>query len=480
MRHSADVAIVGGGLAGLTFALQLRGRLPDLEVLVIDRRRHPAPERTFTVGESFSELGSYYLREVVGLRDHLEARQLPKYGLRFFVGNEDDLADRFELGVLNTDICDLEDGQLAGLPLRTHQVDRARLENELAARCVAAGIGLLEGTRVEAADLDPSGHRLHLTGDEGGTVRSRWVVFAEGGGGAGHVVPRRSLQHRTRASWFRVEGDLDVGTWSSRPSFLQGTLPGFRRLSTTHLMGRGYWIWIIPLPSGATSVGVVSDPDSVDVESHDHVELFKWIEKLDPRLSEELSGTRLLDGDFHSADLDAGVASICFSDERWAVVGQAAGFVDVLYSPGADLTALGNTLVTDLVQRDLDTGRIAGACAIANRLFGGFAEGLAEIYRGQYANFGRPEVLGTKVLWDSALYFGFNTMLFRHGLSGNARFLSMIQPELLTLKTLQARIQWRAAPGGHPSGDSGRLRHRRMGRRGMGDGGLLRREGSAG
>ncbi len=135
------------------------------------------------------------------------------------------------------------------------------------------------------------------------------------------------------------------------------------------------------------------------------------------------------------------------SADRWAVVGGAAAFVDVLYSPGADLIAMGNTLVTGVIERDRSDGRIAGQVAIANRVFEGFVDGLGEIYRGHYASFGRPEVVGSKTVWDSALYFGFNTLLFRHGLSGDARFLSRIQPELRTLQALQARVQGRFRSG---------------------------------
>lgn len=445
MRQAKGVTIIGGGLAGLTLALQLLRRRPELEVVVVDPQRRPAPERRSTVGESFSELGSHYLRDVIGLADHLEARQLPKFGLRFIVGDHDDFADRFELGVLDTRICQVEDGRLLGLPLRTHQVDRARLENELAVRCVAAGVELLEGSRVEDIQMDRAGHRLELTGDHAGRLLTRWVVFAAGARIPGRE-PQRSLGHRTRAAWVRVEGALDVGAWSTRPEFLSRTPQGYRRLSTTHLLGKGYWMWLIPLPSDVTSVGIVSDPDVVDVMPRDYGEFGRWIAERDPRLARELSSTRPVEGDWHAGDLEAGVAPTCFSDERWAVIGQAAAFVDVLYSPGTDLIALGNTLVTDLVERDLATGRPSGSAA-ANRIFHGFAEGLAEIYRGQYANFGRSDVVGTKVLWDSALYFGFNAMLFRHGLSTDARFLSRIKPELLTLRALQGRIQARFRRG---------------------------------
>jgi flavin-dependent dehydrogenase len=446
MKNTADVAIVGGGLAGLSLGLQLLRRSPSLEVVVADRVRRPAPERRWTVGESFSELGSYYLRDILGLSRHLEQRQLPKLGLRFFVGSQPDFADRFELGVLSPAICDLDEGRLLGLPLRTHQVDRARLENELARLCESEGARLLEGTWAKAVEHDSGTHRVRLAGDQAGTLDARWVVFASGTGASGFDSGRRALGHATRAAWVRVEGDLDVGTWSSRASYSAETLPGFRRFSTNHLMGRGYWIWVIPLPTGVTSLGVVVDPRFVDFRPRDYRELHAWLALHDPRLAEELTATAPIEGDFHVADLEASVVTQAFGEDRRAIVGQAAGFVDVLYSPGADLIALGNTLLTDLIASDTGKGRVRGS-AIANRVFHGFVDGLAEVYRDQYWNLGSPEIVGTKVVWDSAVYFGFNTLLFRHGLSGDARFLSRIQPELLTLRALQARVQGRFRRG---------------------------------
>jgi protoporphyrinogen oxidase len=53
---------MGGGLAGLTLAMQLRLRLPELDVLVLERRSHPVPLATHKVGESTVEIGAHYFR----------------------------------------------------------------------------------------------------------------------------------------------------------------------------------------------------------------------------------------------------------------------------------------------------------------------------------------------------------------------------------------------------------------------------------
>lgn len=48
----ADVVILGGGLAGLCLALQLRQRFADLAIVVLERNVHPLPIAAHKVGES--------------------------------------------------------------------------------------------------------------------------------------------------------------------------------------------------------------------------------------------------------------------------------------------------------------------------------------------------------------------------------------------------------------------------------------------
>ena len=75
---------MGGGLAGLTLALQIRQRLPDAAITVLERERHPVPVATHKVGESSVEIAAHYFDTVLGLREHLLSHQLKKFGFRFF------------------------------------------------------------------------------------------------------------------------------------------------------------------------------------------------------------------------------------------------------------------------------------------------------------------------------------------------------------------------------------------------------------
>src|SRR5271166_5923296 len=94
-----DIAILGGGLAGLTLSIQLRRAFPQARVLVAEGKTYPAREAAHKVGESSVEIGAHYFDTVLGFREHLEQRQLRKMGLRFFMpyGDNSDLAKRVEL-----------------------------------------------------------------------------------------------------------------------------------------------------------------------------------------------------------------------------------------------------------------------------------------------------------------------------------------------------------------------------------------------
>ena len=123
MQAHYDVVILGGGLAGLTLARQLRQERPSLRVLVLEKRTHPAPEAAHKVGESSVEIGAHYFGQVLGLDPHMADRQLPKFGIRYFFddGQNRDLRAPLRAGA-------------AALPARPELPARSRTPRELPVR----------------------------------------------------------------------------------------------------------------------------------------------------------------------------------------------------------------------------------------------------------------------------------------------------------------------------------------------------------
>ena len=432
-----EVVIVGGGAAALTLALELRGERPSTRILIIEPIAHPVPEITHTVGESTVEVSAHYFRERLGLGDHLSTSHIRKMGLRMFFSHDG-----------NTDITHrMEIGGSRFVPQPTYQIDRGRLENELTRRCISAGVDIATG-RVRSVEFG-SGKEPHTisfqNGDEITQTTARWVVDASG---RNRVLPRqldlkRSNEHHCNAAWLRVATEIDIGRWSDDPTWQQRLVEGERAMSTNHLMGDGYWVWLIRLASGATSVGIVADPAVHPFDTFNTPDTFKaWLREHEPQCAAVLAEHDHLIRDFRvMKKYSHGVTKIFDGNDRWCLTGDAGVFLDPLYSSGLDLVAIGNGLITDMITRDLDGEEVVARSQISDTLFRSLTDMWLAIYQDQYRLMGAPTVMSAKVVWDIAFYWGFVGLLYMNDRFARVADDPEFVPHLEGLIALSNRVQ---------------------------------------
>jgi len=426
-----DVCILGAGLAGLSLARQLHQRKPDLSITLVEHRRYPVVEAAHKVGESTVEIASHYFSEMLGLRDHMRQQQLPKFGLRLFFRGKQAITD----DVSRYD----EVGPSTVLPIPTFQIDRGRFENHLAAECRAQGIGLFDQTTIRNIKLSAGQHCVTVRSDDSEqTIQARYLVDASGRRAwlRTQGVLKKELHHDNHAVWFRVEGSLDVDSWSQNQEWLARCHGSPRRLSTNHFTGPGYWVWLIPLASGTTSVGVVFDPMLLALETvNTHERFMRWLASEHPLVAAVVGSRAVLD--FHVLKNYAIGSQQVMSSDGWMMTGDAGPFSDPFYSPGSDFIALANGFITELIATEAPDERYAQY----QRHFMGFFTNTISIYRGLYPCMGHRDLMVIKTLWDFTYYWAVLSKLFFTGRYTDPAFMASAQPPLLRAAALNSRLQ---------------------------------------
>ena len=431
-----EAVILGGGLAGLCLALQLRNSFSEMDILVLERNRHPLPQAAHKVGESTVEIGADYFDNVLGLRAHMDEAHIRKFGLRYFFSDgRNDIENTTEVGVSRI------------LPAPSYQIDRGIFENFLGEEARRRGIDFRDGTTVKDFELGQHGaaHGVRFIDDSGEhQVSARWLLDASGRAG----LIRRRLEltvdngHHANAVWFRMDARIDVDSWTDDSAWHGRCTPQERWRSTNHFMGPGYWAWLIPLASGAHSVGIVTDANMHPLEGmRDFEKALGWLQTRQPAVGRAVAAERDKLLDFRFLRNYSHNSRQLFSVDRWALTGEAGSFLDPFYSPGSDFIGISNTYIVDLIARDR-AGRSIGPYAhFYEKLYFSFYENTLSMFRDQYPLFGNVAVFPAKVTWDYAYYWGVLCQLVFQRRLTDLGLLAELRPELERAQALNARMQ---------------------------------------
>jgi len=337
-----DVIIIGAGWAGLTLARQLKNANPQINILQLEA----STQFKAKVGEATVEMTGHYFMHRLGLANYLYRNHLPKNGLRFMF---DSPAHDLPIDKMS------EHGTTSIPPHPAFQLDRARLERDLVAMNRDQGIELLMGAKVTNLTTNQGDNDTHAIyfDYQGNThqVSSKWLVDASGR--ASLLARQKKLHHRhdvpkNCAAWGRFSNIKDIDSLGSKDWRKQ---VNGRFLSTIHFTGPGYWIWVIPLSGGFTSIGIDCDKTVMENPPLKQAQFLEFLAN-HTALSQLLEGAEL--EDFEAWGQLAYRAKQYISEERWATTGFAAMFLDPLFSGGGDMIALTNDAISEAIETDMN------------------------------------------------------------------------------------------------------------------------------
>lgn len=311
-----DVIIAGAGPAGCTAATLLARQ--GHRVLMLERERHPR----FHIGESMLPMSAPVFDRLGFAWD--ERSFLPKNGAEFVhEGNRQKI--RF---ALNGDH-------------QPYQVERALFDSMMADNAVAQGASLHQEEAVKSVAIDDDGVTVATTAGE---YRARYFIDATG---------RSVLMGRANNSIRRID---NLGKFALYTHYRDATSDTARQLFACGdikilLLDTG-WLWVIPLVGNRLSVGLVVQQRTD--KSHRGAELFNRCIETSPLLTELLQGAQQEAP--VRAEADFSFTNTRRYGARFACCGDAAGFLDPIFSSGVFLAVTGAERVADRLRRALESG----------------------------------------------------------------------------------------------------------------------------
>ncbi|MEM7112076.1 MAG: NAD(P)/FAD-dependent oxidoreductase [Chloroflexota bacterium] len=319
-----EIGIIGGGPAGASLAAYLAQA--GISCVVFERSLFPRPH----VGESLVPAANRVLKEI-GMLEQMEAAKFPhKYGAAWTSTTNDDILQHDWDGLEPDNFVDInfDERKMEGFDQKyTYHVDRSKFDLMLLQHAHQLGATVYEGLRIQRVDFDSQDYPeiVYSIGRRQVRTSVRLVVDASGR----HTLLGNQLKLKVKDPVFN---QFALHTWFD--GYDRGNSGQEDFIFVHFLPVANSWVWQIPITDSVTSFGVVTQQKNFPKGSKREQFFWEYVNK-QPEVAEKLRKANQVTS--FKAEGDYSYAMKQFCGDGYALIGDAARFVDPIFSSGVSV-----------------------------------------------------------------------------------------------------------------------------------------------